>query len=146
MFFSSSFSQVVDLMLKSLQPDHPVNSMLACKALANLVAAGHPLPVEKVSKTWFIKVFIILTVFTALSASQIMCASCSSLIIFLSTFSLLKVVELLPALLPAASNNLETALASLLSNLSVVFPNHHFPTYRYWCCKIITFSSQAWNL
>jgi len=68
--------QVVDLMLKSVQPDHPVNSMLACKALANLVAAGHPLPVEKV-------------------------------------------VELLPALLPAASNNLETALASLLSNLSV---------------------------
>jgi len=68
--------QVVDLMLQSVQPDHPVNSMLACKALANLVATGHPLSVEKV-------------------------------------------VELLPALLPAASNNLETALASLLSNLSV---------------------------
>jgi len=69
-------SQVVDLMLESLQPDHAVNSMLACKALSNLVAAGHPLSVEKV-------------------------------------------LSLLPALLPAASNNLETALASLLSNLSV---------------------------
>merc|ERR1712047_13059 len=68
--------QVVDLMLESLQPDHAVNSMLACKALSNLVAAGHPLSVEKV-------------------------------------------LNLLPALLPAASNNLETALASLLSNLSV---------------------------
>merc|ERR1719266_2077204 len=68
--------QVVDLMLQSLQPDHTVNSMLACKALSNLVAAGHPLSVEKV-------------------------------------------LSLLPALLPAASNNLETALASLLSNLSV---------------------------
>lgn len=68
--------QVVDLMLESLQPDQAVNSMLACKALANLVAAGHPLSIEKI-------------------------------------------VQSLPALLPAASNNLETALASLLSNLSV---------------------------
>ena len=36
-------------MLESLQPDQAVNSMLACKALANLVAAGHPLSIEKVS-------------------------------------------------------------------------------------------------
>ena len=60
MFFSSSFSQVVDLMLKLLQPDHPVNSMLACKALANLVAAGHPLSVEKVPKIGFKQAFLYL--------------------------------------------------------------------------------------
>ena len=55
-FSSSLFSQVVDLMLKSVEPDHPVNSMLACKALANLVAAGHPIAVEKVPKIGFIDV------------------------------------------------------------------------------------------
>ena len=87
-------------MLESLQPDHAVNSMLACKALSNLVAAGHPLSVEKVDTS-----------------------SLSSLLTSPSTTHCKrhqKVLSLLPALLPAASNNLETALASLLSNLSVI--------------------------
>ena len=53
MRFLQLMIQVVDLMLKSVQPDHSVNSMLACKALANLVAAGHPLSVEKVLKLGF---------------------------------------------------------------------------------------------
>ena len=87
-------------MLESLQPDHAVSSMLACKALSNLVAAGHPLSVEKVDTS-----------------------SLSSLLTSPSTTHCKrhqKVLSLLPALLPAASNNLETALASLLSNLSVI--------------------------
>ena len=57
-------------MLKSVQPDHPVNSMLACKALANLVAAGHPLSVEKVPKIGFIKFSLSSLLSLTLSSSQ----------------------------------------------------------------------------
>ena len=57
-------------MLKSVQPDHPVNSMLACKALANLVAAGHPLSVEKVLKLGFIKFSLSSLLSLTLSSSQ----------------------------------------------------------------------------
>ena len=113
MRFLQLMIQVVDLMLKSVQPEHSVNSMLACKALSNLVAAGHPLSVEKVLK-------IDLNLNGLLS--HWLYPSISSLN---ETFK--QVVELLPALLPATSNNLETALASLLSNLSVELQNHHFP-------------------
>ena len=52
-------------MLRSVQPDHPVNSMLACKALANLVAAGHPLSVEKVSKI-VVRVILIIVICTSI--------------------------------------------------------------------------------
>lgn len=71
-------AKVTDIFVASLQPDHAVNSMLACKGLCNLLAAGH-----LKDQSWD----------TLLSP--------------------------LSALLPAASPSLETALSSLLSNLSV---------------------------
>ena len=104
-------------MLQSVQPDHPVNSMLACKALANLVAAGHPLSVEKVSKV-VVSVIFIIAICTSIIFTFVITKHSLNGFPFQIAHS--QVVELLPALLPAASNNLETALASLLSNLSVV--------------------------
>ena len=61
-------------MLESLQPDQAVNSMLACKALANLVAAGHPLSIEKVSNVS--KQFLIMTLKILESSSSSSSSHC----------------------------------------------------------------------
>jgi len=81
---------MLELFLSSLEPEFPVNCMLACKGLANLAATSQ-----------------------------------------LSLQSLESILSPLPALLPAATPTLETALSSLLYNLSVLLvqqQNHNLET------------------
>lgn len=76
---SEQANQMVELFLSCLQPEHPVNCMLACKGLSNLAFGGH-----------------------------------------LSLQSLESILTPLSSLLPTSLPSLETAMTSLLSNISVM--------------------------